>query len=194
MAVLEGTLLVGLRPIEWCYSELTTHAATERPVLRVRNAKHSNGRANGAYRELFVDDLAPGELATIQEALRYCAAASDEDAQRIKLALKHEMEAARMMAVAGSRKPMSSVTMYSFRHQFIADAKQTFETPLLISATVGHNSTKTAFEHYGKRRFGRGKVRVYPTPESVAAVQNVTLETYRSYVAARQNQRAPRLR
>lgn len=194
LSVLEGTLLVGLRPIEWSFSELTLHEATQRPVLRVRNAKHSNGRANGAYRELFVDDLSPQELETIREALRYCAASNPEDAARVKLALKHEMEAARMMAVAGSRKPMSSITMYSFRHQFIADAKQTFETPLLISATVGHSSTKTAFEHYGKRRHGRGRVRVYPTPESVAAVQNVTLETYRSYVAARQGKRVPRLR
>ncbi|WP_432262859.1 hypothetical protein [Cupriavidus sp. TMH.W2] len=194
LAVLEGTLLAGLRPIEWSFSKLTTHAEDGRPVLQVRNAKHSNGRANGAIREMYVDELDEAERATLARALAACAAETDEEAQRIKLALKHEFEACRAMAVAGTRKEQSSVTMYSFRHQFIADAKLTFETPLLLSATVGHKSTKTAFEHYGKRRHGRGKIRVFPTAETVAAVQSVTLETYRSYLAARQGGRVPRLR
>ncbi|WP_454727674.1 MULTISPECIES: hypothetical protein [Cupriavidus] len=192
--VLGGTLLVGLRPIEWAFSEIATHAASGRAVLRVANAKHSNGRANGPTREIFIDELTEADRALIGRALAACAAESREDAERNKLALKHELETCRMMAVAGTRRALSSVTMYSFRHQFIADAKLTFESPLLVSATVGHASTKTAFEHYGKRRHGRDRVRVYPTPESVAAVQNVTLETYRSYVAARQGGRVPRLR
>lgn len=194
MDVLSATLLVGLRPIEWAFSSIATHADTGRTVLRVTNAKHSNGRANGPTRELFIDELSEDERTLIARALAACAAEDREAAERTKLALKHELETCRMMAVAGTRKVESSVTMYSFRHQFIADAKLTFETPLLISATVGHRSTKTAFEHYGKRRHGRERVRVYPTPESVAAVQNIALETYRSYVAARQGGRVPRLR
>ncbi|CAG9184254.1 hypothetical protein [Cupriavidus pampae] len=192
--VLEATLLTGLRPIEWSFSAFATHEESGRPVLRVTNAKHSNGRANGETRELFVDQLTDEERATIGRALAACAAETRDDAERFKLALKHELETCRMMAVAGTRKPASSVTQYSFRHQFIADAKQTFETPLLLSAAVGHASTKTAFEHYGKRKHGRGRVRVFPTPESVAAVQNVTLETYRSYLAAQQGGRIPQVR
>lgn len=184
--VLNATLLTGLRPNEWAYSEIGTHQKTQRPVLRVRNSKNSNGRANGPYRELFIDELTPGEIGEIEAALAYCAADSDEDAKRIKLALRDEFQET-MKTGRASAPPWKTdhfnVTLYSFRHQFIADAKSTFEDPVLISATVGHSSTATAFEHYGKRRNGRSQIRVYPTPESVEAVQKVRLETYREYVA-----------
>ena len=191
LTVLRATLLCGLRPIEWSQATIATHAGTSRTVLRVGNAKHSDGRANGEYRELFIDELTADEQATIRAAVAYCSTATHKEAVSIKVALKSEMETVRMLAGTSSRRASSSVTMYSFRHQFIADAKQTFESPLVLSATVGHSSTKTAFEHYGKRRFGRGKVRVYPTPESVAAVQTITLETYNSFLSARQAGQRP---
>lgn len=186
--VLRATLMTGLRPNEWSFSRVDTHAATKRPILRVRNSKHTNGRGNGDYRELFLDELTPGERKEIDAALAYCAADNDTDAVRIKLALRDEfretMKSGRATAPAWKLEHFD-VTLYSFRHQFIADAKATFADPVLIAATVGHNSTATAFEHYGKRKNGRGRVRVTPTPETVEAVQKVRLETYRDYVAHR---------
>ena len=186
--VLKGTLLAGLRPNEWSFSEVGTHEATGRAILRIRNSKHTNGRANGAYREIFIDELTPEERQDIDAALAYCAADNEDDARRIRLALRDEFKET-MKSGRASAPPWKQdhfgVTLYSFRHQFIADAKTTFDDPVLISATVGHNSTATAFEHYGKRKNGRGQVRVYPTPESVEAVQKIKLETYRDYVAQR---------
>lgn len=186
--VLKATLITGLRPNEWSFSEVGTHHATGRDILRVRNSKHTNGRANGPYREIFIDELTPEERGDIDAALAYCAADSDDDAKRIRVALRDEFKET-MKSGRSSAPPWKqdhfNVTLYSFRHQFIADAKTTFDDPVLISATVGHNSTATAFEHYGKRKNGRGLVRVYPTPESVEAVQKIKLETYRDYVAHR---------
>lgn len=180
-----ASLATGLRPSEWCFSEIGHHADSGREVLRVRNAKHSNGRANGAWRELFIDELDDADRAAVSATLAYCAAANEQQAAQTITALRNEIGIVRSMAVVTAKRPQSNVTLYSFRHQFIADAKTTFEDPVLISALVGHNSTKTAFEHYGKRRFGMRGVRVYPTPDSVAAVQNVHLETYKAFLAER---------
>lgn len=188
LQVLKATLNTGLRPNEWAFSETGVHQATGRDILRIRNSKHSNGRANGAYREIFIDELTTEERDDIEAALAYCTADNDEDAKRIQLALRDEFRET-IKSGRASAPPWKlyhfNVTLYSFRHQFIADAKATFEDPVLISATVGHNSTATAFEHYGKRKNGRSQVRVYPTPESVEAVQKIKLETYRDFVSTR---------
>lgn len=184
-AFLDASFSTGLRPVEWCFSSEGVHEETGREILRVRNAKHTNGRANGEYREIFIDELVSYEREAIRATLLYCKADDDDGAEKIITALRNELGIVRSSAIVTAKRPQSSVTLYSFRHQFIANAKATFEEPVLISAMVGHNSTKTAFEHYGKRRFSSTKVRVSPTPESVEAVQKITLETYRSLVAER---------
>lgn len=189
LAVLKASLLSGLRPNEWAHSEVAEHDGTGRDVLCVRNSKHSNGRANGEYRELFIDELTAAERDVIDTALAYCAASTDDEEMRIRTALKNELAAAIRWGIdhkfIRQRDEYIGITLYSFRHQFIADAKLTFEDPVLISALVGHNSTKTAFEHYGRRRHGRNAIRVFPTPETVEAVQKVGLETYREFIASR---------
>lgn len=182
---LSSSLITGLRPVEWCFSTIAKHAATGRDVIRVRNAKHTNGRANGEYREIFIDELTAEERSGIERALAYCSASTEEQAEQIITALRNELGIVRGSAIVTAKQPQSSVTLYSFRHQFIADAKLTFDDPVMISALVGHNSTKTAFQHYGKRRFGSSQTRVYPTPESLEAVQRVHLEVYKEFVADR---------
>jgi len=189
LAVLKATLLTGLRPNEWCHSEEGVHDETGRDVLRVRNSKHSNGRANGEYREMFIDELNAVERETVQSALAYCAVHAEDEELQIRTALKNELTYAIRWGIdhkfLHEREDFIGITLYSFRHQFIADAKLTFTDPVLISSLVGHNSTKTAFEHYGRRRNGRNAIKVTPTPESVEAVQKVGLETYREFVASR---------
>jgi hypothetical protein len=189
LSVCEATLLVGLRPNEWMFSELAAHPDDGRPIIRVRNSKHSNGRANGEYREMYVDGLTEAELAHVRNALSYCACETDEQGVKLQVALKHEFEAARGVDLSPRRGP--NVTLYSFRHQFVSDAKRTFADPVLTAAVCGHSSTKTAHEHYGKRRHSRSGVRVYPTATSVAAVQSRYLEIYRDYVANRAAPQAP---
>ncbi|RJX30891.1 MAG: hypothetical protein C4516_09115 [Oxalobacter sp.] len=185
MHVLKATSLVGLRPNEWCFSSISKHQGSGRPVLRVRNSKHSNGRANGEFREMFIDQLNEEEMQSIEGALKYCACQNPDEATKIQKALKNEFEATRSESITRTRQSQANLTLYSFRHQFIADAKKTFENLVLISALSGHSSTKTAFKHYGKRRSGRSLIKVIPTPESVEAVQKVTLETYRQFLAKR---------
>jgi integrase len=189
--VLSATLLVGLRPNEWCFSEVGIHAETSRDVLRIRNSKHSNGRANGEFRELFIDRLSAAERKLIDAALAYCVVQDDAEAARRELALKNELENARDRTLPGVKRAASSVTLYSFRHQFIANAKATFESPVMIAAMCGHSSTKTASLHYGKRRHGNAKIKVAPTPESIEAVHKVTLEVYKTNSLTRKEMGGP---
>jgi hypothetical protein len=187
----EATLLTGLRPNEWCFSELSTHEDNGRPVLRVKNSKHSNGRANGEYREMYVDELTADELDKIRATLDFCRRDNDAEARILVRALRHELEAARGVDLSPHRRPNSSVTLYSFRHQFVANAKRTFTDPVLTAAICGHSSTKTAHEHYGKRRNSQSTVRVYPTEASVQAVHKRHLEIYSDFIAHRGTPRAP---
>lgn len=174
--VLAATLQTGLRPVEWSNAAITTHQDSQRPVLRVKNAKHSNGRANGEYREIFLDGLDPKQIVIIKAAIGVFQGEGKDSAEVIQKRLADEMTNVISAMTRDSRQngaEVSGIAMYSFRHQFLANAKQTFENPQIIAALAGHNSTDTAFQHYGKRRFGDQMVKVTPTPETIAAVQNV---------------------
>jgi integrase len=188
LQVLTATLCAGLRPNEWATAEITTHATEQRAVLRIQNSKHSNGRANGEQRELFIDALNADELTAIQEAIEFCGAG--DDAAAMERMLKNELADTKRWIFLHERgntkvrpRHINPVTLYSFRHQFIADAKSTWDDPVLVSAAAGHSSTRTAFKHYGKRKNGQRAVRVLPTPESIAAVHNVKMELYKSFLS-----------
>jgi len=189
LQVLEATLASGLRPNEWTTAVIATHTETQRPILRAQNSKDSNGRANGEQRELFIDGLEPEQLEAVRDAIEYCRVDDNTETVKIVRGLKNELADAKrwiMLQERGNSKVrarhLNPVTLYSFRHQFIADAKSTWSDPVLISATVGHSSTRTAFEHYGKRKNAQRRVRVLPTPESVAAVHNVKIELYKEFL------------
>ena len=179
---LQATLATGLRPVEWCYSEAGTDAASGREILRVKNAKFSNSRANGEFREMYIDGLQAAETAAVKGAIAFCSAENDEQAERVLKALRNEFDKTRRLAQC-----KSGITIYSFRHQFLADAKKTFADAVLISALAGHSSTRTAFEHYGKRRYGSGRVKVTPAPESYDAVRKARQEIYKSPALSRNN-------
>ena len=192
LSVLHATLLTGLRPIEWCFSEIVSETETNRPILKIRNSKHTNGRANGEYRELYLDELTEHQVDHIKAAIECCridASATDVEigkaAASRELALKHELESARDSTLPKSGKAMSSITLYSFRHQFIADAKATFSDPVIIAAMAGHKSTSTAFTHYGKRKNASGTIKVTPTIASIEAVLTVHAELYKKFLSTK---------
>jgi hypothetical protein len=188
--VLSATLVTGLRPSEWCFSDITLHAATGRDVLRVRNAQYSNGHADSEFREFFIDDLKEAEQIQIQAALSYCAIIRDADAATIELALKNELDNARDRTLPRTLRPLPPITLNSFRQQFIADAKATFESQVMLAALCGFSSTKMKFSH-GKRRLISPKVRVMPTAESIQAIHTITVDLYKVFLANRHQLRRP---
>jgi hypothetical protein len=188
--VLSATLVTGLRPNEWCFSDIARHAATGRVVLRVRNARYSNDHADGPSREFFIDDLNASEQQQIKSALAYCAVTRDAGAATVELALKNELDNARDRTLPGATRALPPITLNAFRQQFIADAKTTFESPVMLAALCGDYGTKTAFA-YGKRRLGSPKVRVTPTAESIQAIHAITIALYQAFLANRHRLRRP---
>lgn len=63
-----------------------------------------------------------------------------------------------------------NTTLYSLRHQAIANAKSDGLEDFVIAATFGHISTKTAKKYYGKKRNGWGEMKVRANKETIEPV------------------------
>lgn len=169
--ILKATLLTGLRPNEWFRSVITTHKETGALTLKVENSKNSNGRANGKFRELFINELAVEDRQLIKRVINYCKA-QGQDMKTSLTALQNEFFNARKEHCEKNMLINCYVAMYYFRHQFLANAKKANMGGTCIAALVGHNSVHTATKHYGKRHSGNLAPSVTPTPESLKAVCN----------------------
>lgn len=168
---LRADRLVGLRPSEWTRAGLIE--VDGRPALRVANAKHTNGRANGTHRTLLLDRLTPAEIECIDDLL-YMLVEMDKEPGYDFLQHIHQLRTylrvvTRHCLGARSRYP----TLYSGRHQFVADAKAGQRSHCEIAALVGHGSDATAATHYGRAAKGDAKnIKVSALPSEVATVQN----------------------
>ncbi len=184
LAFLKANLLVGLRPEEWFDASMFSYtgpggaAGRGKPcvALRVKNSKNSHGRANGAYREILMLDINTPDLATILHFLEIVdthrtknpGATKEQLAATFFGPLRHCM--ANALTRIGYRPGTSRPTLYSSRHQAVANAKASGLSDREIAALFGHISTLTAKSHYGKKLNGWMKTSFRPSPESLAAV------------------------
>ncbi|KGT54026.1 hypothetical protein NY96_19795 [Xanthomonas citri pv. fuscans] len=194
LAFVRANLLVGLRPSEWFDASLVSYlhldpsgsrymersdanAALEfSPCLRVKNAKTGHGRANGEYREILLHGVSAEEVATIQHFLEIVAAYAasqlpeTQESEVVKeffRSLQNSLNlAVKRTLPEGSPLP----TLYSTRHQAVADAKNSGLTDREIAALFGHSSTATAKKHYGRKLNGRRKTMFRPSAEALAGV------------------------
>jgi hypothetical protein len=141
----------GLRPCEW-RSAVLTEDEHARPVLQVVNAKHTNGRANGATRTLALSGLRRQEREAVTLLLRAVAERPGEFARL------HRASADLLRAVNRELWPRRRglTGLYSARHQFAADAKRVLDRTE-VAALMGHRTTRTAGLHYASRRHGRAR-------------------------------------
>lgn len=164
--LLQAGIVTGLRPSEWPGARLVE--TREGPLLRVRNAKHSNGRAHGPERRMsiIVDEAA---LTVVEAMLEYVEAALDFTSWDTVYegCRKTLYRTCRALWPRRTRYP----TLYSSRHQFAADCKSSGLRPADLAALMGHASIDTAMTHYGRRQAGRGQIKVRPDPEDVRRVE-----------------------
>ena len=139
----------GLRPCEWRSAVLASDV-NGRPVLRVENAKQTNGRAHGNTRALALDELRPQEREAITLLLQAIAARPGEFARL------HRAAADLLRVVNRQLWPRRRelIGLYSARHQFAADAKRVLDR-VEVATLMGHRTTRTAGLHYASRRQGR---------------------------------------
>lgn len=188
IAFLKANVLVGLRPIEWFDARFASYypaneliqGASRRPkpvlALVVTNAKATFGRANGENRTILLHGASDEEIAWIVEFQRIVHAfaarySRDVPVETISAEFFGQLQAAMRGQLKRLEYPSSQMpTLYSTRHQAIANAKRSGLTDVEIAATFGHRSTETSKFHYGIRKKGRGVFRFRPSPESMAAV------------------------
>ena len=165
---------LGLRPHEWATVRPATYInGQEREnMLVVDNSKHSNERANGKCRELLLGKMHDSVLNNASTLITYFS----ESIQHYRNHYNYSPELAKERATKNiQNKLMQSLyeliksyiklhpkktdvvkgtTLYSVRHQAIANAKASDLDDIEIAALFGHVSTRTSKEYYGKKSKG----------------------------------------
>ncbi len=164
---LKASRLTGLRPSEWEHADLTNIYST--PALVIRNAKATNGRANGDERTLVLDLLTKDELEAIQDMVEMVEGFSTEMpfSQLQEICRTYMKRAARDCFGKRQKYP----TLYSNRHQFSADAKFSGLSKAEVAALLGQASDETAGNHYARKSSGESAIKVSPLPSEVKTVR-----------------------
>ena len=165
---LQANLLTGMRPSE-CANAVVVDDPSLGKLLKIKNAKATNGRANGEYRELVLSNMPPERLRVIDAHLDLArtmdkAGTFDE----FHRACAHLMaKATKQLFPRRQLRP----TLYSARHQFIADAKAEGFSKTEVAAMAGHGSADTATIHYARKAAGASLVWVRPTERSMVGIR-----------------------
>lgn len=186
LAFFKAIMATGLRPEEWQHSGLLTESSEQHnfesyPVLKVRNAKQTNGRSHGEFRHLHLDELEETDLLYIRIALQYANPRSPQGwiTPNGKAESWHEYYKylrAHLYRVTSKLFPTAGrrVTIYSCRHQFIANLKKAKYGKDEVAALVGHGTDETATVHYGRAKFGRTRKGLpKPNLEEVGKIKQV---------------------
>jgi len=154
MLLLCGTV-TGLRPCEWPNVTLSPSSPGAELVLRVKNAKATNGRAHGPFRHIRLTDLNRYIDSLIRRLVVEAHAAA-----LIGTYERQTASASQVLYRATRRlwpRRKKHYTLYSARHQAAANWK-TLLSKEQVAALMGHCSPETATTHYGRRAAGRSQV------------------------------------
>ncbi|WIV52058.1 hypothetical protein QQG91_06355 [Marivivens sp. LCG002] len=161
--LMTATLHTGLRPCEWPSARLLRSPENAALFLKVSNAKATNDRANGTSRTINLTRLPNKVIEAIAFTVGWASPLKDHDPDLAAGYPKTLKRIRAMLARSCQRvfpKRKSLICLYTLRHQFIANMKQTlheraeagFDVDLrTIAALAGHCSTATAERHYARR-------------------------------------------
>lgn len=174
-AWLRASIITGLRPVEWKNAHFLIHNG--HPALKIQNAKHTNGRANGPTRTLLLQELRDVDLIAIKSHLNNVRTFEGMGEyeffyQGCAIAL---YKACRKCWPRRKRH----ITLYSTRHQFSANAKSSGMSRLEVAALMGHAVDETAGEHYGRKQAGNEKIGVIPLEEEVSRVRHISIDDFK---------------
>ncbi len=139
---LRAGCLTGLRPCEW------SDASLDGDLLTVRNRKTSNGRGNGVFRTLDLSALSNADLSVVARMAERGAGWAALGTYASRQAACAEIVREACLAIWPS--PRRHYTLYSARHQALANAKDAL-SPVEVGALAGHKTSRTAVRSYGLR-------------------------------------------
>jgi hypothetical protein len=176
--LLHAGCMTGLRLDEWRRAVLVQDADGTGPIiLKVVNAKATQGRAHGETRTLTWPTLSDDRVACLRRCLAWAAKAEaqnrfDQEVKAMQRLLRNTCK-----QIWPRRK--ERYALYSCRHEFAAQARRVY-TLQEVAALMGHGSDTTATQHYGRpTRAHRRLVAAAPfplpepNPEEVARVRQL---------------------
>lgn len=166
---LHASRIVGVRPSEWRTGGLIEVEGV--PAFHVQNAKATNGRGSGRDRVLLLTGASPEDIEHIDDMLYMLVEFEKEPGYNFERHLRQVSDYMRVVTRKSLGRRKSYPTLYSLRHQFAADAKNTY-TQAEVAALMGHGVDVTATIHYGRRISGQGAVKVAPLPAQIVTVRN----------------------
>lgn len=180
--ILLASEFFGLRPFEWGSANWVYN---QRLGLRVKNAKYSQERSHGRYRTIWtsvssVEEATSEELQSIQAAellITYFSSMSGGMKQverELFKARQYLSQLYRTNVFFKKQSKYNRITLYSARHQFAANAKKAGLSSTEIAALMGHGSTLTSQESYGRRSYGNG--RKFSVKPDERDIENVMLK------------------
>lgn len=178
---LKAGLLTGLRPIEWKNTKFFLYQG-KIPALLVENAKHTNGRSNGAVRTLILEDLSIQELKTIKDHLsnvRTFTSIGDDGYEFFYSGCSFTLH--KICRKIWPRR-LKHITLYSTRHQFSANAKSSGFSKSEVAAMMGHAVDITATIHYGKKISGNEAIMIKPVKEEVDTVRIISTTDFKDLI------------
>jgi hypothetical protein len=166
---LTANVFVGLRPCEWRHAKLII--TDSKTILKVRNAKATNGRSHGEYRHIDITSFSKKRIELIKTQLGFIA-----DLEPTQEAWNKYYNSVRRRVFSLVRKvdkfQKRFPSLYSTRHQYSADAKSAGLDLASIAALMGHASDETVRETYGKKRNGSGQFTAQPDSNELARVKS----------------------
>jgi len=163
---LTATLICGLRCSEWWTAQ------RKGAWLVVQNGKHSKERTFGPERWLDLSPVSDDGVEAIEATLATFDCHDPLALQGLLTDLLRET----CRQLWPRRK--HTYSLYSARHQAIANAKALYRDPATVAAFAGHGSIATAQAHYGHTNKGKAFLRkkhelACPSPEHVATVEQL---------------------
>lgn len=152
-------VLTGLRPNEWFGAEVRTDTQGD-PYLYVKNFKHTNGRAHGDYRTVYLTHLSTKEAERIKIFIKSINGLLESyrgngiDKYTPNIIYNVCANAMRRANKLFWNRRIAWYTLGSARHQFSADCKKRGVTKAELAALMGHATDETAGSHYGKKSMG----------------------------------------
>jgi integrase len=150
-AWLRASIITGLRPNEWQTAELKHEDG--RVILKSENFKHNESRSYAPYREIDLTKLPDGSAEAVEQHLRIVNAMKQEG--MYDLYYRGCSDLLRSINAKLWPRRKANITLYTGRHQFSANAKsEPGCSDAERAAMMGHKTTKTSAERYGKGRHG----------------------------------------
>lgn len=134
---------------------------------------------------MFEDALDEKKLKDItNEAKRKVMANAQQNMTRVLGVLRKQFVANHQQQDSKLTKSVLNTTLYSIRHQAIANAKSSNVDDVIIAATFGHISTRTSKKYYGKKRSGWKYMKVKADQDTIEPVLKRVKRKQNSYTAS----------